>query len=88
MTPAYTLSADAKDDLKEIWTYIADKGTVEAADRATERILSECEKVGENPSLGHFRDDLLDRRHKFWSIQTAMRVSRTQALPPQTPGVF
>ena len=74
MTPPYTLSADAKDDLKEIWTYIADQGTVEAADRATELILSECEKVGETPSLGHFRDDLLDRRHKFWSVWSYLIV--------------
>jgi plasmid stabilization system protein ParE len=68
VTPPYILSADAKDDLKEIWSYTANKGTAEAADKVVDRIFSECEKLGETPGLGHFRDDLLDRRHKFWSV--------------------
>jgi plasmid stabilization system protein ParE len=62
----FTLEAEA--DVLAIWEYITDDDSEAAADRVIARIYDECQKLGDMPGLGHHRETLLDRRHKFWNV--------------------
>ena len=83
MSVGYVFSADATEDLKTIWQYVADEGSEVAADRVIVRIYTACQKLSEMPGMGHYREDLLDRRHRFWSVWSYLIVYRWEAAPIQ-----
>lgn len=58
------ISALARDDLDEIWLYIA-ADNIEAADRHIERLFRQCESLSRNPMMGRLRDDLLQNARSF-----------------------
>jgi plasmid stabilization system protein ParE len=51
----------ARDDLKEIWNYIA-QDSLDAADRVAERLQDAVLRLGQFPGSGHMRRDLADQR--------------------------
>lgn len=53
------------------------------ADYVIARIYDECDKLARSPGMGHFREELLDRRHKFWSVWSHLIVYRWQTKPIQ-----
>jgi plasmid stabilization system protein ParE len=55
----YELSPEARDDLQEIWVYIASDNP-SAADKLEEDIYAACELLSKNPHVGHKRPDLTD----------------------------
>ena len=55
----YELTPEARDDLQEIWVYIA-SGNPSAADKLEEEIYAACELLSKNPYVGHERPDLTD----------------------------
>ena len=77
----FTLEGEA--DALAIWEYIADDDSEAAADRVIARIYDECQKLGEMPGLGHQRENLLDKRNKFWNIWSYMIVYRWEVTPIQ-----
>jgi toxin ParE1/3/4 len=77
----YTLTPDAESDVIAIWTYIASADSEAAADRVVDRIYDECEKLSAMPGMGHYREDLLDRRHRFWRIWSYLIAYRWQVKP-------
>jgi len=72
------LSQLAESDLDAIWEFIALDST-DAADR----VLGEIEKaflnLSRNPTLGHFREDLADKRHRFLLVFSYLIVYRVDA---------
>ncbi len=74
MSRNFELTPEADADVRAIWQYIADDDSEVSADRVVARIYAECEKLGEMPSLGHFRDELVDRNYKFWSVWSYLVV--------------
>jgi|ERR1700722_173101 len=71
---------DVRTDLFAIWQYIADD-SVDAADKVVAKIEDAFLKLGDMPGMGHFREDLLDKRHKFWSVHSYLIVYRWQSSP-------
>jgi toxin ParE1/3/4 len=53
----YILSVDADLDLDEIWEYIA-ADNIDAADHWIEKLFGAFEALGQNPGIGHRREDL------------------------------
>jgi antitoxin ParD1/3/4/toxin ParE1/3/4 len=45
--------------------------------------IDECEKLGKMPGMGHHRNELIDNRHKFWSVWAYLVVYRWQVEPIQ-----
>ena len=37
--------------------------------------------LGEMPGMGHFREDLLDRHYKFWSVHSYVVVYLWEVTP-------
>lgn len=53
----FTRTAQAEEDLIEIWTYVA-ADNVDAADRLLDRIDDVCGQLAENPRMAPLREDL------------------------------
>lgn len=66
-------SAAARDDLLEIWEYIA-RDNLEAADRVEREIENAILKLAKNPEMGHRRPDLSSRPIRFWSVHSYLIV--------------
>jgi plasmid stabilization system protein ParE len=64
----YELSPEARDDLQEIWMWIA-QDNPGAADELEADIYSACEQLAQNPHLGHKRPDLTDEPVLFWIVR-------------------
>jgi len=64
----YELSPEARDDLQEIWAYIA-RDNLSAADQLETDIFAACQLLAENPRLGHKRPDLTDEPVRFWPVR-------------------
>lgn len=65
---SYEFSPEARDDLQEIWVYIAGDNPG-AADKLEENIYAACELLANNPRLGHKRRDLTDEPVLFWPVR-------------------
>jgi len=64
----YEFSPEAKDDLQDIWVYIA-RNNLAAADKLEADIYEACELLAGNPHLGHKRPDLTDAPVFFWPVR-------------------
>ena len=73
----------AEADVLAIWQYIAIEDSEKAADRVVARIYDECDKLAANPAIGHYREDLIDKRHRFWRAWSYLIVYRWEARPVQ-----
>ena len=56
MNPCFILSPEAARDIREIWSYIADD-SIRAARRVRLELLAACQRLAENPLIGHSRED-------------------------------
>jgi toxin ParE1/3/4 len=79
----FVFAPEAEADALDIWQHIADQDSARAADRVIARIYDECRKVGEMPGMGHYREDLLDRRHRFHGVWSYLVVYRWEKKPIQ-----
>jgi plasmid stabilization system protein ParE len=66
----FELTSDAQRDLEAIAEYIAVEATVDQAMRVVTELRDAFRMLGEMPGMGHFREDLLDRHYKFWSVHS------------------
>ncbi len=64
---AYALTPLAKDDIFDIWSYIAEDSE-DAANRVGQAIYDACAFVAEAPLRGHSRPDLTSRPLRFWTL--------------------
>jgi plasmid stabilization system protein ParE len=78
----YVLTPSAKRDINDIWDYIA-ADSIEAADRVLDALESAMIKLAKNPGVGHWREELADKRHRFWLVYSYLIVYRHEAKPLQ-----
>jgi len=71
----FILTPRAEQDVNDIWNYIADDN-VEAADRVLEALERAMFKLAKTPGIGHWRDELADKRHKFYLVYSYLIVYR------------
>ena len=58
---------EAKSDLREILLDIAEDSP-ETAERLRSEICAAFQRLGQSPGIGHYHDELLDRRYRFWKF--------------------
>ena len=68
--------------LDDIWDYIADDN-IEAADRVLDALENTMVKLAKNPRIGHWREDLTDKRHRFFLVYSYLIVYRHETKPLQ-----
>jgi plasmid stabilization system protein ParE len=78
----FILTRRAKQDVNEIWDYIADDN-IEAADRVLDALDNAILKLAKNPGIGHFREELADKRHRFFLVYSYLIVYRHETKPVQ-----
>ncbi|WP_425568676.1 type II toxin-antitoxin system RelE/ParE family toxin [Pontibacter saemangeumensis] len=54
----YQLSPAAEADLTEIWLYLAENGSEQAADRIIDEISATCRHLAQSPLIGRARSEL------------------------------
>jgi plasmid stabilization system protein ParE len=83
----YELTTDAQHDLDMIAAYIAEEASVLRAIKVLGRLRSAMRKLAGMPGMGHFREDLLDKRYKFWAVQSYVIAYRWDVTPIQVIAV-
>lgn len=78
----FVLTPQARDDLEEIWSYIA-RDSPEAADRVMERMRAAMRRLAGMPGMGHLREDLADEMLRAWPLYAYLIVYRPETDPLQ-----
>ncbi len=76
----YILSPLAAQDLNDLWEFIA-RNNLDAADRILEEIYEAMQHLVRMPLLGHVREDLADRSHRFWPVPAFLIVYHPDTSP-------
>ena len=78
----FILTPRARQDVNDIWDYIANDN-IEAADRVLDALDNAMFKLAKNPGIGHRRDELADKRHRFLLVYSYLIVYRHETKPVQ-----
>ena len=78
----FILTPRAEQDIGDIWDYIADDN-IEAADRVLDAVENALHRIAKNPGIGHMREELADRRHRFLLVYSYLIVYRSETKPLQ-----
>jgi plasmid stabilization system protein ParE len=76
----FVLTPLAVRDLDEIWNYLAEDN-LQAADRVLLALEKAMNKLARRPGIGHLREDLADKRHKFFLVHSYLIIYRPQTKP-------
>jgi toxin ParE1/3/4 len=76
----FSLSPDAASDIREIWAYIA-ADSVKAARKVRLSLFDACQRLAENPRIGHSREDLTDQPILFWTAGSYLIVYDPRTKP-------
>jgi toxin ParE1/3/4 len=79
----FILTPRAKQDVNDIWDYIANDN-IEGADRVLDALDNAMFKLAKNPGIGHRRDELTDKRHRFFLVYSYWIVYRHETKPLQS----
>ena len=83
----YVLTPRAEQDISDIWDYIA-SDNIEAADRVLEALERAVLKLVKTPGIGHMREELADRRHRFFLVYSYLIASCFDTKPLQVVRVL
>ena len=76
----FVVSPEARQDLFNIWEYIA-QDNMDAADRVASEIHNAMVTLAQNPGIGHYRKDLADEPLRFWRVYTYLIIYRSESKP-------
>jgi plasmid stabilization system protein ParE len=84
VSAGYELTAEAIDDLREIWNFIGIQNhNPQAADALWEDIEQACVQLAAKPSLGHRREDLIpDPEVLFYCVREFYLVIYRKGTAP------
>jgi plasmid stabilization system protein ParE len=86
----YALTPQARADLSEIWTYIAEDNEL-AADKVANAIREGCSLLADGPWRGHTRQDLTNLPLRFWTLsryRSYVIVYRPETKPLQIVAIL
>jgi plasmid stabilization system protein ParE len=83
----YYLVPQARTDLREILSYIAEDN-VDAVGKVLDRFLEIFELLGENPDMGHFRDDLTTHPVRFFPVYSYLVIYLADTSPVEVVRVL
>lgn len=77
----YRLSRAAQADLESIADYLTENAGPERAIKVISDIRAQFQKLSQMPGIGHYREDLLDQRYRFWGVYSYLIVYRWETDP-------
>lgn len=78
----FVLTPRAKQDIDDIWDYIA-ADSIDAADRVLIALQKAVLRLAKTPGVGHIREDLADKQHRFLLVYSYLIVYRFETKPLQ-----
>ncbi len=76
----FKLSPQAARDIQQIWAYVA-PDSLKAARHIRLQMFDACQRIAENPRIGHRREDLTDRPVLFWPVGSYLIVYNPARKP-------
>lgn len=83
MTARYALTRLAESDLDQTWDYVAEHFGVDVADRVLDSFHDAFKLLGQNPDIGHSREDLAPHPYLFWPVGPSLIAYRPDVRPVQ-----
>ena len=80
MKGQFSLTPEAKSDLREILLDIAEDSP-EAAETIRSGFYDEMKTLGRNPGIGHYHEELLSRKYRFWNFYNYVIVYYWDSKP-------
>ena len=78
--PSFIFSPAARQDLLEIWQYIAEESP-ENAVKVLDTIEEKCRLLSEYPHMGHKRKDLTNHPVLFWPVYNYLIIYKKDSNP-------
>jgi plasmid stabilization system protein ParE len=78
----FVLTPEAKADLRDILLDIAEDSP-DAAERIRAEIYESFQRLGQSPGIGHYHEELLDRRYRFLNFYSYVVCYVWQRKPIQ-----
>jgi plasmid stabilization system protein ParE len=78
----FVLTPEAKADLREILFDIAEDSP-DTAERIRSEFFVALTRLGRTPGIGHYHEELLDRRYRFWNFYSYVVCYAWQKKPIQ-----
>jgi plasmid stabilization system protein ParE len=82
----FRLTPEARADLREILLDVA-ANSLDAAERLRSGFYAALQRLGQSPGIGHFHEELLDRRYRFWNFYPYVVCYVWRAKPIQVIAV-
>jgi plasmid stabilization system protein ParE len=82
----FVLTPQAKSDLQEILFDIAEDSP-DTAERLRSEFLEGLRSLGRSPGIGHYHDELLSRKYRFWNFYSYVVAYVWEAKPIQVISV-
>jgi toxin ParE1/3/4 len=79
----YELTTEAQHDLETIADYLVQEASVERAIKVLKEFDQAFLKLAKMPGMGHFPEDLLNKKYKFWSVYSYVIAYRWEVTPIQ-----
>jgi plasmid stabilization system protein ParE len=76
----FRLSTEAARDIRESWSYIG-ADSVKAARKVRLALFDDCQRLAENPRIGHTREDLTDQPVLFWPVGSCLIIYDPNSKP-------
>ncbi len=86
MRRTFRLTPNAREDLREILLDIADDSP-DTAERIRAELYTGLQALGKTPGIGHYHDELLSRRYRFWNFYSWVVAYDWEAKPIQVIAV-
>jgi plasmid stabilization system protein ParE len=80
VTEAFILSPTGRQDMDDIWLYIAKDSPI-IADRVEQELIAAMRQIGKYPQSGHFRADLTSKNVRFRSVYSYMIIYDPSTKP-------
>lgn len=82
----FVLTPAARQDLLEILLDIAEDNP-EAAERIRSEFYEGLQQLGRSPGIGHYHDELLSRKYRFWNFYSYVVAYAWESKPIQVISV-
>jgi plasmid stabilization system protein ParE len=63
----FVVTPEAKSDLRDILSHVAEDSP-DTAERLRSEIYEAFQHLGRSPAIGHYHEELLGRRYRFWNF--------------------
>ena len=82
MKRLFALTPEARNDLRGILLDIAEDSP-DAAERLRSEFYEKLQSLGRSPGIGHYHEELLNRKYRFWNFYSYVVAYVWEAKPIQ-----